>query len=112
MAHARHDADARGDIRTISGFHADFADWGIHGAHDVRHDVHGAATHAAVKQRADFVFRGTRIHPVVGRPGVGVVPRADEGQVLSARDVVYGTAVEMTVWKSFLVQRDTVPGAH
>ena len=27
LAHARHDAHARDDIRTISGFHADFADW-------------------------------------------------------------------------------------
>src|SRR5207248_8520702 len=46
--------------------------------------------------------------PVVCRPGIVLVGRADKRQMLGARDVIYGTAVKMTIRVSLFVQREGV----
>src|SRR5579859_783953 len=91
LAHAGHDAHIGDDVRTVGDFHAAFADGGIHRAHDVGHNVHGATAHGAVQERADLVLGGAGIHPIVGGAGVVFIGSADKGEVLGAGYVV-GTA--------------------
>src|SRR5262249_3818535 len=67
FAHARHDAHAGHYIGTVGSLDANLAERRIDWAHDIGHDVHGAATHSAVKESAYFVFGRARVHPVVRR---------------------------------------------
>ena len=87
-AHAGHDAHTGNDVGAVGYFDASFADGGIDRAHDVGHDVHRAAAHGAIEERADFVLRGIGIHPVVGGADVVSVGSADEGQMLGSGDIV------------------------
>src|SRR5712692_691150 len=97
FAHARHDAHIGDDVGTVGDFHACFADWGIHRAHDIGHDVHGAAAHGAIEERTDFVPGGAGIYPVVGGTGILFFRGADEGEVLGAGDVIGTAAMQVTV---------------
>jgi hypothetical protein len=46
-----------------------------------------AAFHAAVEQRIHLGVRLGRSHPVIVRTGVGLVLRADEGEMFHARHI-------------------------
>ena len=62
-------------------------DVGAERAHREGHDVHRAARHRAVEEAAEGRVHLVRIAPVVGRPGVLLALRADEGPVLDPGDV-------------------------
>ncbi len=79
---------------------------GADGAHQVRHDVHRSALHRAVEERPHLRARVRGRHPVVRRARVGLRFRADEREVLGARDVRRVAPVEEAPRLRFLVQRD------
>ena len=56
LAHAGHDAHAGDDVGAVGDFDAELAVGRICRAEDVGHDVHRAALHGAVEERADFGF--------------------------------------------------------
>ena len=64
--------------------------WAIGGAeraHREGHDVHRAALHAALEEAVQHLAHLGRVAPVVGRAGVLLGLRADEGAVLDPGDV-------------------------
>ena len=88
LAHAGHDPHVGDDVRAVGDLDADLGERRAERAHHVRDDVHRAAAHRAVEQRArPFACASAGLHPVVGRPGVVLRRRADEGEVLGAGDV-------------------------
>ena len=87
LAHARHQLHVDGDIGRVGQFDADVGDGRAERAHAERDDVHGAAAHAAVKQRLELGAHFGRRRPVVGGAGVFLFFRADEGAVFDARNV-------------------------
>ena len=108
FADAGHDAHVGDDVRTVRDLDADFAERGMGGAHDVRHDVHGAAAHGAVEQSTDFVFGAARIHPIVGGTDVVFVGSTDEGEVFCARDVTGTAAVKITIGIGFGIELEGI----
>ena len=56
-------------------------------AHTERDHVHRPAAHTAAVQLGQDPFHLGRVHPVVGRPGVGRVDRADERALLDPRHI-------------------------
>ena len=87
LAHARHQLHVDGDIGRVGQLDADVGDGRAERAHAERDDVHGAAAHAAVKQRLELGAHFGRRRPVVGGAGVFLFFRADEGAVFDARNV-------------------------
>ena len=63
-----------------------------------------------VNSGVSFVARVVRRHPVVGGARVVLVRRADEGEVLGARDVVRGAAMQIAARQLLLVQLDQLAG--
>ena len=105
-AHARHDAHVEHDVDAVGDLDADLREWRARRSHEVGHDVHRAALHRAVEQRAELGVRVLRAHPVVVRARGFFLPRADERQVLGARDVGRARAVEVAAGSLLGVQRD------
>ena len=87
LAHAGHDPHRDGDIGAVGDLNTQGADRRAERAHAERDDVHRPAAHAAVEQIAESLTHLDRIGPVVGRAGVGLVLRADEGAALDPGDV-------------------------
>ena len=69
-AHARHQLHVDHDVRGVRQLDADLRDVRADGSHRERHDVHGAAAHAAVEQAPERAAHLGRGDPVVGWPGV------------------------------------------
>lgn len=88
LAHAGHDAHRNGDIAAVGDFDAEGAELRAERPHRERHDVHRAPGHAAVEQAVQAGAHLDRIGPVVGRTGVNLVGRADEGPALDAGHVL------------------------
>ncbi len=63
FSHARHDAHAGGHIGAVGDFHSHVALRRIPGPKNVRHHIHGAPSHRAIKKRADFFFCFGGRHP-------------------------------------------------
>ena len=105
-AHARHDAHVRDDVRAVGDLDAAARNRRIDRAHAIRNHVHRAAAHRAGEQRIDLRVRLGRIHPVVVRAGVVLVLRADERQVLDARDIGRIRAMQPAVRMRLGVERD------
>ena len=70
LAHAGHDFHVDRHVGAVGQLDADVGDRAAQGAHGKRHHVHGATSHAAVKQRLQGLAHLGRCHPVVGRAGV------------------------------------------
>ncbi|MNQ64064.1 hypothetical protein D3C85_784680 [compost metagenome] len=88
LAHAGHDAHRHGDIAAVGDLDAQGGDLGAQRAHAEGHHIHGAALHAAVEQAVQTRAHLDGVRPVVGRAGVGLVFRADEGAALDAGHVL------------------------
>jgi hypothetical protein len=104
-AHARHDAHVEHDVDAVGELDADLAEGGVERPHAVRHDVHRAALHRAVEELAELCVRLAGRHPVVGRAGLLFCWRADERQVLDARDVVGIAAAEEAAGATLRIER-------
>ena len=102
--HTRHEAHVRDDVRTVRDLDADLRERRAERSHDVGNDVHGPSAHRAVEQRADLALRLAWLHPVVQRSGVVLLRRADEGEVLGARDVGRIGAMEVAVGESLGIE--------
>ena len=100
MPHAEHDVDRIGQL------HAHLGQRRAGQAHEVRHDVHGAALHGAAAQAVELLVHLGGLHPVIGRAGGLGRAGADEGKVLDARDVVGIGAVQVAAGEFFLVELD------
>ena len=81
-AHAGHDAHGDRHVGRVGQLHADVGDVRAQGAHGERHHVHGAPLHAALEEAVQVLAHFRRVTPVVGRTGVDLLGRADEGAVL------------------------------
>src|SRR5262249_43988781 len=112
FAHARHDAHAGHYIGTVGSLDANLAERRIDWAHDIGHDVHGAATHSAVKESAYFVFGRARVHPVVRRTYIVLRGRGDKRKVLGTGDVIWAAAVQVAMGKGLLVERLGITAAQ
>ncbi len=88
LAHPGHDAHRNGYIAAVGDLDAEGAELGAERTHRERHDVHRAAGHAAVEKAVQARPHLHRVGPVVGRAGVGLVGRADEGPALDAGHVL------------------------
>ncbi len=87
LAHPGHDPHRDRDVGGVGQLHADFGDLGAERAHRERHHVHRAAGHAALEEAVQRLPHLGRVAPVVGRAGVLLGLRADEGAVLDPGDV-------------------------
>ncbi len=112
LADARHDPHVQDHVAAVGDLDADFREPRSRRAHQKRHHEHRAALHRAVEQRRQLRARLVRRHPVVRRPRVVLVRRADEREVLGARDVVRRAAMQVAAWMGLLVQRDQLAGGE
>ena len=87
LAHPGHDPHRRDDVRGVGDLDAEHRLLGVERAHAERDDVHGPTPHAAAVEVGHDRLHLGRGHPVVRRPGVRLVDRADERPVLDAGDV-------------------------
>jgi hypothetical protein len=77
---------------------------------EVGDHVHRASAHAAVEQRFHLAPRVRRGHPQVVRPGILLLFRADEGQVLDARHVRRMRPVQVAARERGLVELEQGAG--
>jgi hypothetical protein len=97
IAHARHDAHVRDDVRAVCDLDAATGERRVDRAHAVRDDVHRAPAHRALEQRIDLAVSFLRLQPVIVRAGVVARARAHEREVLDAGDVRRVGAVQVTI---------------
>ena len=103
--HAGHDPHVEHDVDAVGQLDADLRHLRAGRSHDVRHDVHRAALHRAVEELAELGVGLAGRHPVVGGAGLVLCRRADERELLDARDVVRVRAVQVAAGELLLVQR-------
>ncbi len=111
-SHARHDAHVEHDVLAVGDLDADLREPRSLRSHQEGDDVHRAALHAALEERRQLGDRRVGRHPVVVRARVVFVFRADEGEVLGARDVVRGAPVQVAAGHLLLVQLDQFARRH
>ena len=87
VAHPRHDPHRDGHVGRVGELDADVRDRAAERAHRERDDVHGPAPHAAPEQVLQGGPHLGGVPPVVGRPCVDLLERADVGAVLDAGHV-------------------------
>jgi hypothetical protein len=104
--HARHDPHVQDDVDAVGQLDAHLRLRRADRPHDVGDDVHRPPLHRPVVELAELPVRLVRRHPVVVRPGLFLRLRADEGEVLHARDVGRVGAVEVAAGELLLVERD------
>ena len=104
LSHARHDFHVGDDIRRIGQFNADMRDGRTDWPHRKRHDIHGAALHAAIELTAQNRFHFGWVAPVVGRASVIGFFRANESAMLDARHVVWLAATQNRVGAQLRIQ--------
>ena len=88
LAHARHHPHGDGHIGAVGDLDAQRGDLRAQRPHAERHHIQGAAAHRALEQGLQRFAHLGRIGPVVGRAGVDLLLRADEGAALHARHVL------------------------
>ncbi len=111
-AHVGHGAHADNDVRGIGDFDTDEGERGIRWPHAEGDHVEGAALHAATELLPEFCLHFGWCHPVVGRPGFGASPGADEGAFLDAGNVRWGGAGEEATGALFRVEPDEGAAVH
>ena len=107
--HPGHDLHIDHDVGAVGDFDADLGDGRTERTHAERDDVHRAAAHAAVEQTVQGRAHFRRRRPVVGRAGVLLVDRADEGAVLDPADIGRVRAREIGVGPLFRIKADERP---
>ena len=95
FADPRHQIHVRDDVGAVGDLDAAACIRRVDRPHAIRDHVHRAAAHAAREARLHERLRLGRRLPVVVRASVGGVLRADEGQVLDARDVLRIRAMQV-----------------
>src|SRR5262249_42739817 len=111
--HTGHDPHVDDHVWTVGDFHANLAVWRTDRPHDVGHYVESAVFHRPGEERADFLFRFRRRHPVVVGPGVFLVTRTDEGQVFGTSNVTGVAAVKIAARVLSLIQfKQCTSGKH
>ena len=106
IARTGHDVHVDDDVRGVRDLDAVLGDRVADRAHGERDDVHRAALHAALVLLEHLLLHGVRIPPMVGRAGVDLVLRADEGAALDARDVGLVRTSEVAARTLLLVELD------
>jgi len=104
FADARHEIHVRDDVSAVRDLDAAARVGGVDGPHAVRDHVHRAAAHATREARLHEVFGFRGRLPIVVRPGVDLIARADERQVLDACDVLGIGAVQIAAGVGRLVE--------
>ena len=104
QADARHDPHVDHRVGRVGQLHADLRHGRTDRPHGKRQHVHRAPLHAAAKKSLERPAHLERIAPVVGRPGVALGQRADEGAVLHARHVPRVTLGVVTARPEILVE--------
>ncbi len=87
LAHAGHDPHRDHHVGAIGNLHPQRADLRADRPHGERHDVHRAAAHGAIEETHQLGAHFAGLAPVVGRPRVGGLRRADEGPALHPGDI-------------------------
>jgi hypothetical protein len=108
--HAGHDPHVEHDILAVGDLDADLAEARARYAHEERHDVHRAALHRAAVELGQLLLGFVGRHPVVVGTSLDLLGRADEGQVLGARHVVAGAAVQIAPGHLLLIELDQLTG--
>ncbi len=103
-AHPCHQLHVDDDVRRVRQLDANLRDVGPDGPHGERHDIQRTAAHAAIEQAAERRAHLGRINPVIGRTGVVLAGRTDEGTVLHPRHVRRIRARQIATWTQPLVQ--------
>ena len=89
-AHDGHDAHVGHNVSRVRDLDADHGKGRIKRAHAERNHVHGTALHAAIEELVEDGLHLSRSLPVVGRAGILLLLRADEGTLLHTRHVGRG----------------------
>ena len=112
FAHPGHDAHGYGYVGAVGDLDAERADFRSQRTHAEGHDIHGAATHAAVEQalQGPAHFRG--FLPVVGRAGVLGLLGADERAAFHPRHILGIGVGQEGVGPDLGVQRPHGAGGH
>ena len=104
VAHARHDAHAEHDVDRVGNFEADFGQRRIRRTHDVGNDEHRPPLHRALQHAVEFCVSLGGLGPIVRRAGFFFRRRADERELLDARDIVWIRAMQIRARNFLLVQ--------
>jgi len=90
--HARHDLHVDDHVRRIRELDAKLCDVRAERTHRERNDVHRTAAHRTGEEATEDALHLDRIHPIIRRPGIGLVLRADVGAALDTCDIARVTA--------------------
>ena len=105
-AHARHDSHAEHDVNRISDFKTDFGKRRITRSHDVGNDEHGPSAHRTFQKPMKFCISFPRLRPIISRAGFLFRRRANECELLDARDVVWVRTMQIGTRNVLIVQFD------
>ena len=83
-----------------------FVERRIRRTHDVGNDEHRATLHRAFEHAVEFRVGLGRIGPIVRRTRFLLRRRADEGELLDPRDIVWIRAMQIRAGNLLLVQLD------
>ena len=105
-ADPRHDVHAGDDVGRVRHLDSHLGNRRADGPHAVGNHVEGAALHGAAEELGQRALHLGRVAPVIGRPRVTLLPRADEGELLHARDVGRVGADEDAVGTPLAIEPD------
>ena len=103
-AHARHDLHVDHDVSRIGNLDTDLSDRAADRTHAEGNDVHSAAAHAARHETFQLRPHFIRRRPVVGRAGIVLRCRANEGAIFDPRDIGWMRPGEIGVGPLLRVQ--------
>eukprot|EP00123_Amoebidium_parasiticum_P018928 comp24322_c2_seq4/m.45818 comp24322_c2_seq4/g.45818 ORF comp24322_c2_seq4/g.45818 comp24322_c2_seq4/m.45818 type:complete len:366 (+) comp24322_c2_seq4:1012-2109(+) len=112
IADTRHDVHVCSGVGRVRDLHAIFGKGGPQGPHAVGDDVHGAAHHAPIQEGFECFVHLLGVGPVVGRPGILLVARANKSATLHTRHVTRVRAGQKGVGPLVGVQADEGAGSH
>ncbi len=110
--HAGHDVEVADGVGGVGDLDADLGDVGADRTHGEGNNVHGTATHDAVEGLGNVLAHLGGLDPVVGGAAVGLLLRADVGDVLAAGNVLGVRTEQERVGALLLVQLDRDTGSN
>ena len=96
-SHACHQPHVDGHVGAVGNFDATAGVRRIDWTHAVRDHIHRAPAHRAFEQGVHLRARLGRVHPVVIRTSVLLLSRANESEMLDARDIAGIREVQIAV---------------
>ena len=109
---ARHNVHGKHDIDGVGDFDADFGERTADHAHGIRDHVHRATLHGAVEQLPHFGIHFVLLYPIVGRTGILLLSRTDDGSLFVSGDVLRIGAVIVAARKLLFVELDHFSGLY